>query len=106
MKFIFSHKLPVSIIISCVITAIGMLVNYIEYTNTNYLKWAFRMPGGECLNENGFGLNVFHTYAMSLEDTNSHHLTFSIISLILSIVVFAAVIFLLLFVIDKILKDR
>jgi hypothetical protein len=58
-------------------------VNYFHFKKTNYLLWSVKMYGGECTNESGFGLNVFHVYPMTDGGTSTHKLTVSPLSFLI-----------------------
>ncbi len=98
------NNVIISLVVSVFINLVGMLINYLSFVKRNYLMFSIKMPGGECMNENGFGLNVFHTYAMLPEDHDRHKLTFSILGLILSVLAIGFIVYVLLFVIRKLLR--
>ncbi|MCR4949934.1 MAG: hypothetical protein K6A40_01280 [Solobacterium sp.] len=74
------------------LTLRGMLINYRAYQSGNYLKWSFKMHGGECTLERGFGLSVFHVYPMTMDGTSTHSLSLDPISFLLSIAILTALI--------------
>ena len=73
----------ISAIISTILTAVGTLVNYFSYQSNTHLLWAIRSHGGEITVEFGIGWHAVHTYAMSMEQTDTHKLAFDPVSLII-----------------------
>jgi len=98
------NKKLIALITSLAINLVLLFINYHSYIESNYLKFSYRMYGGEIMIEYGFGWRVVHIYAMSMEDTNTHSLHFSPLSLLLTILFGIGLVWLLLSVIDKIRK--
>ena len=74
-----------------------MYINYKAYKESNYLKWSYKMPGGECMIEFGFGLLVVHKYAMRKDAQNSHRLIFEPITFFLQLFLIGILIYLIPF---------
>ncbi|MBQ7502454.1 hypothetical protein IJT93_07035 [bacterium] len=77
------NNILISLAASLGINLLGMYINYRCFLQRNYLKWSFKVMGGECMSETGFGLSVFHTYGMSPEETDGHNLSFSPVNFII-----------------------
>ena len=74
-----------ALILSVVINLVGMYVNYKSFEETKYLKLAYKMYGGECLIEFGFGLRVLHKYSMRKDQPSTATLHFAPITLFVSV---------------------
>ena len=97
-------KIITAAIISLTVNLILMFINYRSYLETNYLKFAHRIHGGEITVEFGFGWEAVHIYAMSTEETSSHALRFNLLSLLIALLLGAGLMWLLLSVIGKVRK--
>lgn len=91
-----------ALLVSLVVNLCGMLANYLAFNNTNYLWLSFKMWGGECMSESGFGLRVFHVYGMTPDQATSHSLSFDPVNLVVQVVVVAVVARLVMLVIAKV----
>jgi hypothetical protein len=91
-------------LISCLLTLCGMFVNYRSYAANNHLKWKYDIPGGECLNEVGFGLSAFHTYGITPDQADTHKLSFDVINFVLTLVIVTLMIRAADYIIVKIMK--
>lgn len=99
-------RILISLLCSLCLTLIGAWVNYNHYLNTRHLLLAKKTWGGECMNENGFGINVFHTYGMTPDQVGTDSLRFDPISFLITLLLIAAVIYLILFLIHKLKEGR
>ena len=61
-----------SLIISVILTALGLSVNYISYISRGTLLFGKVIHGGEWIGELGFGLLINHTYPMTYEGSGDH----------------------------------
>ncbi|MBQ6266919.1 MAG: hypothetical protein IJK64_04035 [Clostridia bacterium] len=93
--------IAISLAVSSALNLIGMLANYLNFRSTERLLLSVRKYGGECMLEIGCGWRVFHTYAMREGQQNTATLHFEPISLVLQILLLAAVIFGILVLIKK-----
>ena len=91
---------------SVVMTLMGTFINYRYYLGNRHLLWAKKTWGGECMNENGFGLNVFHTYGMTPDQPDTVSLRFDPVSFIITVLFITAILCLILFAIRKIKEGR
>lgn len=94
----------ISLVLALIVCTVGCAVNYREYADRHYLKWSIKNHGGEITIEHGFGWRSVHIYGMSPEDSDSHKVTFSPISLVLSFAASFAVCFLLCLAVSALLK--
>ncbi len=99
-------KLMVSFLLSLVINAVLMGVNYISYQNTKYLKYAFDVHGGEITIQYASGLRATHIYGMTADAGTTHSLNISWISLITYMFICTVVIFLILYLIQSIRNSK
>ncbi len=90
-------KIIISLAISLVINLILMYINYKNYKESNYLKWSYKMPGGECMIEFGFGLMVVHKYSMRKDGENTHRILFEPITFIIHILLTGIIFFALIY---------
>ena len=97
-------SLGISAIISLLICIVGCAVNYLSFQKTGHFPLAYRIYGGEYMNEVGFGLSAFHTYAMEINGTDSVHLGFSLYGFMTWWLVIALVIFRIITVIRALIK--
>lgn len=97
-------SLGISAIISLLVCTAGCAVNYLSFQKTGHFPLAYRIYGGECMNEVGFGLSAFHTYAMEINGTDSVHLGFSLYNFMIWWLVIALVIFRIITVIRALIK--
>ena len=97
-------RLKSSLIISLIINIVLMIINYIYYLNNKHLLFGFKMYGGECLNENGFGLNVFHTYAMRPGQSDTVKINFTLTGFIVFLLLTTLIIYLIQLIIYKLKK--
>ncbi len=86
------------------VCAAGTLVNYLHYRQDHHLLWCYRIHGGEITIEYGFAVKAVHIYAMTPEQVGTHHISFSILGLIVSLLVSFAILLLLITLIGKLLK--
>lgn len=89
-------KLLIAFAAAVVISLICFAVNYISYRATTHIPLAVRHDGGEVTVEIGFGWQCVHTYAMTPNDHDSRSIRFEPFSLIFSVLILTAVIFILL----------
>ena len=99
------RNIILSLIISSVINLVGMLINFISFSNSGHMPLAIKIPGGECMLEIGFGLRAFHTYAMAMGDSDSVSFKFAPISFIVQILVVALIVFIIILIIKKLKKS-
>ena len=85
--------------VSLALNFICMLVNYLSYLDSNYLKFSIRTYGGEFMGEFSPGLMVSHIYGMTSEQGNSHILRLEPISLIISLLVVFGIVFLIMMIV-------
>ena len=97
-------SLGISAIISLLVCTAGCAVNYLFFQKTGHFLLTYRIYGGECMNEVGFGLSAFHTYAMEINGTDSVHLGFSLYGFMTWWLVIALVIFQIITVIRALIK--
>ena len=95
------NNILISLGVSLAVNLIGMYINYRAYADNHYLLWSYKMPGGECMAEFGFGWHVFHTYTMLPDGTNSHSLRFSPLILLIGVVAGALIIYLVLLLLQR-----
>ncbi len=95
-------KLAIAFAAALLINLAGMYINYRSFVNTNYLKWSFKIHGGEFTGEFGFGLRVNHYYAMTSNGSDSHSIIFSPISFILFMLAAFAVLYAVTWIVFKI----
>ena len=86
-------KILIPFLISLCLSCTGLVLNYRHYLDTHHLLLARKTWGGECMNENGFGLNVFHTYGMTPEQADTVSLRFDPLSLILTILILTLILY-------------
>ena len=99
-------RLCLSLGISLIVDIIGTLINYFGFRNSGHLPLGFKTWGGECLSESGFGMRVFHVYAMTPDGQSSAKVWFSIIDFLIWLLAIAAIIWLMLFLIGLIAKKN
>lgn len=99
-------KILIAFLISLVPTFLGLWVNYAHFQKTGHLLLAVKMWGGECLDERGFGLDVFHTYGMTPDQADTAKISFDPISFLLTVVLFTAIVLLLMFLSDRLRKKN
>lgn len=98
--------LLISLVLALALCVSGCLVNYRSYTDQHRLKWAAKHFGGEITIEYGFGWESVHVYGMTPEESDSHKITFSVYSLLLSFASLYVVCMLVCFVIAMLLKMK
>lgn len=98
--------LMISLVLAVIVCAVGSYVNYNAYMKSHNLKWSVKTYGGEITIEHGFGWESVHIYGMSPEESDSHKLTFSPFSLLLSLAAVFAVCFLVCLAVSGLLKLR
>lgn len=79
--------------VSLIIHLIGAYVNYESFKETKYLKWSYKMHGGECLIEFGFGFGVLHKYSMRQEGKDTANIYFEPITLFISFIVLSSILY-------------
>lgn len=99
-------KLLIASLISLATTLLGLWVNYSHYQKTGHLLLAIKMWGGECLDERGFGLDVFHTYGMTPDQADTVKISFDPIGFVLTLVLIALLVYVILFLSDRIRKKN
>ena len=85
----------ISLALSLIFNLVGMYINYKTFKETDRLKWSYKMPGGECMVEIGFGLLAVHKYAMRQDGQNSHRVRFAPITFFLQLLILGIVIYLI-----------
>ena len=91
-------RLKNSFIISLIVNIIGLITNYMYYTNNKSLLMAYRSYGGEYMGEFGFGLIVSHIYSMTANGTDSINIRFSILLFLLSLIIIALIAFIFIYI--------
>ncbi len=94
-----------ALIISSCISIAGLGINWLFYHMGNFMPLAFVSHGGEVSIYWGFGLRAVYLYSMRPEKSDSYHLYFDPIGLIITILVLAGIIYLILLLISKIQKS-
>ena len=84
-----------SVLVSIVLNALVMTVNWFHYRTYKTLWLAHRVYGGEITEEISPGWNAVHIYAMTPEGTTSHALHFAPLTLVISIAICAIILHLL-----------
>ena len=72
------------------------------------LLFAKAIPGGECTEYIGFGVNLLKIYPMTADESASvsYHVDFNLISLIIPIILVFLLTFIILILIDKLRKKK
>lgn len=97
-------RLIISAVVSVVLNAAAFVVNLISWHRDHHLPLALKMHGGEITVELGFGLRGLHIYAMRADEVTSHSLHFEPISMIVCLLLGIGIVFLLLFVLNKVCR--
>ena len=95
----------ISLGIAVLLSLLGTGGEYLYWLSNNRLVFSLDMPGGEMLLQIAFGLRALHTYAMTLEQTDSHSLHFSPLGFLAYTLAFTAVIYLILTLVSKLRKQ-
>lgn len=96
--------LIISLVLAVIVCSVGCYMNYNAYMESHNLKWSIKNHGGEITIEHGFGWESVHIYGMTPEESDSHKLTFSPFSLLLSLAASFAVCFVVCLAVSSLLK--
>ena len=82
-------KILIASIVSIVLNMILFCINLISANMFHNLLFAKAIPGGECTEYIGFGVNLLKIYPMTADGSASvsYHVEFNLISLIIPIIV-------------------
>lgn len=97
-------KVCLAFVIALIINAACLVVNYVSYQNTQHLKLARVMHGGEVSVEYGFGLSAVHTYGMMADQTTTHHLVFSWVGFMMSTLIISVMIYMVIQIVTIVRK--
>ena len=97
-------KALLSLIISLAVNLAGAMINYLYYLKNRSMLLCFRGFGGEITIESGFGLIASHIYAMEPGQSDSYHIRFEPLQFVMWLIIIALIIFLILFLTDRIRK--
>ena len=102
------NKILIASIVSIVLNMILFCINLISANMFHNLLFAKTIPGGECTEYIGFGVNLKKIYPMTADESASvsYHVDFNLISLIIPIIVIFLFIFVFLILIDKLRKKK
>ena len=103
-------KILIASIVSIVLNMILFCINLISANMFHNLLFAKAIPGGECTEYIGFGVNLLKIYLYPMTAGGSisvsYHVGFNLISLIISIILVFLLTFIILILIDKLRKKK
>ena len=87
-------RLLISALASLAINLFALVVNWRAFLETQYLRWSYKIYGGEVMREVAFGLSAVHHYSMTpLGEGDSHALSFSLLGTVALLLLWGAVIY-------------
>lgn len=95
-----------SFLIALGLTALGMLINFVFYSNGEIMPLAHTVYGGEIIIDMGFGLCVSNIYSMLPDGGTTVFINFDPFSLIICLAGLTIIVFVILLVINKIWLNR
>ena len=101
-------RILIASIVSIVLNMILFCINLISANMFHNLLFAKAIPGGECTEYIGFGVNLLKIYPMTADGSASvsYHVDFNLISLIIPIILVFLLTFIILILIDKLRKKK
>lgn len=101
-------RLLISFIITFGINALGLIINLITSLTIHKLFLGVSVPGGDCIEYFGFGIELLDMFAWGPPDKVGvfHEVSFSIGSLIFSFIPIFIIVFIICTIISKLKKKK